>query len=160
MFRGGPTRTGVYETEGVEAEPSVLWRFATSGRVLASPAVIDGRAYIGSDDGALYAIDIATGDEAWRFETGASVASDVTVDRGVAYIGSFDQTLYAVDVESGLALWQIDGRGWFWGSPLIVDDIVYVADLDGQVRALICDGLQCGCSNCAGHGCHFTFNRQ
>ena len=70
MFRGGPTHTGVYETEGVEQEPSVLWSFATGGRVLSSPAVTDDRAYVGSDDGALYAVDLETGREAWRFETG------------------------------------------------------------------------------------------
>ena len=63
MFRGGPTHAGVYETDGVEQEPTVVWRFATGGRVLSSPAVTGDRAYVGSDDGALYAVDIETGRE-------------------------------------------------------------------------------------------------
>ena len=75
MFRGDPQHTGVYLTEGIEEAPSVLWKFATGGRVLSSPAVVDGVAYIGSDDGSLYAVATETGDELWGFGTGGAVRS-------------------------------------------------------------------------------------
>ena len=55
MFRGGPTHAGVYETEGVEQEPSIVWSFATGGRVLSSPAVTGDRAYFGA-----WAYDVAS----------------------------------------------------------------------------------------------------
>ena len=87
MFRGGPTHVGVYADHGPEVDPSVLWRFATDGPVLSSPAVIDGRAYFGSDDGFLYAVDINTGAEAWRFRTGGAVRSSPAVADVVVHGG-------------------------------------------------------------------------
>jgi outer membrane protein assembly factor BamB len=67
--------------------------------------VVDGVVYIASvegaiindsDDGYVYALDAATGQELWHFQMGEVVfASPVVVD-GVVYIGDWDDYVYAI----------------------------------------------------------------
>ncbi|HZR83396.1 MAG TPA: PQQ-binding-like beta-propeller repeat protein [Candidatus Binatia bacterium] len=44
-----------------------VWSFPTADAVTASPAVVDGVVYVGSWDGAFYALDAATGAVKWSF---------------------------------------------------------------------------------------------
>ena len=160
MFRGGPTRTGVYETEGVEQEPSIVWSFATGGRVLSSPAVIGDRVYFGSDDGAFYAVDIETGREAWRFETGGQVRSSPAVADGLVFFGSYDGVFYALNADSGALVWRFETSGerrwraanldgmtpqgevhtdpwdFFLSSPVVADGVIYFGTGEGVLYAL------------------------
>src|SRR4029079_6217099 len=74
MFRGGPAPTGVYQGGG----PPLLglaWRAATDGDVISSPAVANGTVYVGSGDGHLYALDLASGERRWRSDAGSAVNS-------------------------------------------------------------------------------------
>jgi len=160
MFRGGPTHAGVYETEGVAQEPSVLWTFATGGRVFSSPAVIGGRAYFGSDDGTLYAVDTQTGTEAWHFETGGPVRSSPAVTNGQVFFGSYDGNFYALDADSGELVWRFETTGerrwraanldgmtpagevhtdpwdFFLSSPAVADGVIYFGTGEGMLYAL------------------------
>jgi outer membrane protein assembly factor BamB len=160
MFRGGPTHAGIYETEGVEAAPSVLWKFATGGRVLASPAVVAGKAFVGSDDGTVYAIDTRTGTEVWRFETGEPVRSSPAVADGRVFFGSYDGNFYALNADTGKLIWRfvttgerrwravnLDGMrpagelysdpwDFFQSSPAIVDGVIYFGTGEGVLYAL------------------------
>jgi hypothetical protein len=43
--------------DGYHAVGDVKWKFKTGGKVFSSPAVTGGLAFIGSDDGHLYALD-------------------------------------------------------------------------------------------------------
>ena len=82
-FRGAPERTGFFETDGVREFGGLKWKFQVEGAYLppelrkyntypvaavhSSPAIVDGLAYVGSDDLYLYAVDIETGRQMWRF---------------------------------------------------------------------------------------------
>ncbi len=50
-----------------------LWQVEVGGPVSATPVIANGIAYVGSYDGSLYAIDLATGETRWTYETGAAV---------------------------------------------------------------------------------------
>jgi len=69
MFRGDLQHTGVYGGSGVPKQSGIKWKFHTGGRVISSPAVVNGVAYVGSTDGNLYAIDAGTGTLKWKFGT-------------------------------------------------------------------------------------------
>ena len=56
MFRGNAAGTGEQPGPGPEGDPVLLWQFDTDGRVDSTPAVVDGVVYVGSSDGALYAV--------------------------------------------------------------------------------------------------------
>jgi outer membrane protein assembly factor BamB len=160
MFRGGPTHLGVYETEGVEQEPTVLWKFDAGDRVFSSPTVTGGRAYFGSDDGALYAVDIETGRQVWRYPTDGKVRSSPAVAGGLVYFGSYDGSFYALDAQSGELAWRFDTTGerrwqaanldgmtpagevhqdpwdFFLSSPVFANGVVYFGTGEGMLYAL------------------------
>src|SRR5450432_4536009 len=111
MFRGNPEHTGVYDALGVPQFHNVKWKFHTQGYVISSP-VIDGRfAYVGSTDGNLYAVDIASGVQKWKFKTGARITSSPAIANGIVYVGSYDSKFYAVDAASGALKWKFQTAG-------------------------------------------------
>ena len=69
----------------------------------------DGVVYSASDDGAIYALDAATGEERWHFTTGDATGISPALVGRVLYFPSSDRTLYAVlheDREEGLRLYH------------------------------------------------------
>src|SRR5687768_2838963 len=101
MDRGNPARTGVQPGPAPEGDPVVRWEFATGSAIRSSPAVVDGVAYVGSKDGHVYAVDVATGAERWRHATGGPVVASPAVADGVVLVGSFDGFFYALDAGTG-----------------------------------------------------------
>ena len=53
MFRGNPARTGEMPGPGLAGPPKEPLTFKTEGPISASPAVVDGIVYAGSEDGSL-----------------------------------------------------------------------------------------------------------
>ena len=51
------------------------WSFTTGGGINGSPAVVNGVAYVGSDDKNVYAVNAATGTPLWSFAAGGQVLS-------------------------------------------------------------------------------------
>ncbi len=90
MFRGNPQHTGVYDGAGARKFNQIQWKFKTNGKVIASPAVANGKVYFGSTDQYLYAVDQQTGALLWKFQTGSVVTSSPAVANGLVYFGSFD----------------------------------------------------------------------
>jgi outer membrane protein assembly factor BamB len=160
MFRGDPQHSGIYSAAGVPTFNSVKWKFHTGGRVISSPAVVGGVAYVGSTDCNLYAIDVASGAQKWKFETKGWVVSSPAVGAGVVYSLSYDGNFYAVDAISGQLKWKFATGGerryagthlhylqpvtermpdpWdvFLSSPAVWNGAVYFGSSDGNVYAL------------------------
>jgi len=55
MFRHDPQHTGYTDCE-MPDELELLWKYKTGDKVMSSPAVADGKVYIGSHDGYLYSL--------------------------------------------------------------------------------------------------------
>ena len=68
------------------------WR----ARVDSSPAIAGGRAYIGSNDGKLYVLDVATGKSVFEFEAGGPLSASPAVAAGRLVIGSQDGKLFCL----------------------------------------------------------------
>jgi outer membrane protein assembly factor BamB len=160
MFRGNPAHTGVYDAPGVPTLHGVKWAFHTNGQVYSSPAVADGVAYVGSTDGAVYAVDIATGAQKWKLQTKGRVVSSPAVAAGVVYVESYDSKLYAIDAVTGQAKWTFATEGehrfiakhihglqpetepepdpfdFYLSSPAVEAGAVYFGSGDGHIYAL------------------------
>jgi eukaryotic-like serine/threonine-protein kinase len=159
-FRGNIAHTGEYESAGIPTLPKVKWKFQTTGRIISSPAVVNGTVYVGSADGFLYAVDAARGELKWKFETNGLVTSSPAVAGGVVYFGSYDGKFYAVDAATGKQKWSFETEGErrfaarningiqpeheimpdFWdfylSSPAVFEGKVFFGSGDGHVYAL------------------------
>jgi outer membrane protein assembly factor BamB len=117
--------------------------------LVATPVAVGNRVYIatgqdpehGSGPGSLLAIDasgrgdITATHVRWRRggkEFGRSI-STIAVWEGIVYAAELDGFLHALDAATGEELWQHDMLAAVWGSPLVADGKVYLADEDGDV---------------------------
>jgi len=110
-FRGDPTHTGVYAAQAPRAFHRVKWTFPTGDRVVSSPVHKDGVIYFGGDDGNVYAVGAADGQQRWRRKTGGPVSSTPAVDGDTLYVASYDGKLYALDVRTGAPRWTFATEG-------------------------------------------------
>src|SRR5262249_53725996 len=72
QFRGDPHLTGVARSVPPE-RLDVIWTQEAGGSVGSSAAIVDGVVYVGSESGALLALDLATGARKWTYATGAEI---------------------------------------------------------------------------------------
>lgn len=102
-----------------------------------SPAVANGRVFVGAFDGNLYAFKAggcgtATCQPLWRGNTGGSIESSPTIAGGVVFVGSDDGNLYAFNASGCGApncapLWTgALGGAAFASSPAISGGTVYI----------------------------------
>ena len=111
---------------------------------LSSPLVVDGRVFVGSGDGNVYALDATTGALAWKFATGDVVHASPAYADGTIVIGSWDSYLYALDAATGAQKWRFHGgedpdihnQVGFQSSPAIVDGVVYTGCRDSNLYAI------------------------
>ena len=160
MFRGNLQHTGVYNAAAVPRLNGVKWKFHTAGRVISSPAIVNGVLYVGSTDGSLYAIDASSGAQKWKYETKGWVVSSPAVDLGTVYFESYDSNFYALDAETGQLKWKFATAGerhyvgthihylqpaaeampdpwdFYLSSPSVWNGVVYFGSGDRHVYAL------------------------
>ena len=103
---------------------SILWE-KPIGYSRSSPAVVDGKVYIGSED-IIKCLDANNGNTIWVYQTSDDVHSSPVVLDGRVYIGSWDDLMYCLDAETGERIW-IYPTGSVTSSPAVYDGKVYFA---------------------------------
>lgn len=105
-MRGGQlNHTGVATTLPVQGTgPS--WIYTTGNGVDSSPAVADGRVYVGSYDDNVYCLNATTGAKLWNYTTGNKVFSTPAVADGRVYVGSDDYNIYCLNATTGALMWS------------------------------------------------------
>ncbi len=85
----------------------LLWQ--TSARVGSdptAPVVANGTVFIGGQDGAVRAIDAATGESLWNAYTGGPIRYPPAVTDNRVFVGSGDGQVYSLDPRSGSEIWR------------------------------------------------------
>lgn len=146
---------------GYEAESGKkLWEFdsnpkdsvwpKTRNELIATPVIWKNRVYIGNGQdpehgegpGHFYAIDATKrGDITktgllWRYDKIRRTISTAAIHEGIVYISDFSGFLHALDAETGQVYWTHDMLAAIWGSPVVINDKVYLGDEDGDVAIL------------------------
>ncbi len=98
----------------------------------------DGRVYVGSRDGAVYALDAQNGRTLWRYATGDLVMATPAVRGNLVLVGSFDKHAYALDSRNGALKWKRDLRGEVPADIVIVDGRALVGTRAYDMLALDC----------------------
>jgi eukaryotic-like serine/threonine-protein kinase len=134
---------------------SELGRFTVDGPVDTAVAVMNGKVYVATSKGRIYAFDVVpAGVEPgtwrpdgplWSVQTGGQIFSSLAVvtveDRSYVFAACGDSNLYAYDADTGESAWrvpQIPVFGPIASSPAVVpsDGILYVGSGDGKVHAI------------------------
>ena len=115
-----------------------IWSYETDDGVAVAPVVEDGVAYVGSQDGYLYALDSQTGELVWRYwiEDDDAVWGRPTLADGTVYFGSAGCCAYALDAATGQLLWRYETGGLVSTPAVSADGTVYVGSMGGSVYAL------------------------
>lgn len=129
MLHHDPNRTG-YTLSTAPNTNTTLWIYTISAGVwTTSPAVADGRLYIGCEDRNVYCLNATTGAYIWSYKTGDYMYSSPAVVDGRLYIGSNDNRLYCFNATNGNGMWSFQ-TGSSVGSPTVADGRVYVGSSD------------------------------
>lgn len=124
-----------------EATGNEEWNVSLGGWSTSTPAVHNGKVFIGSDDGNLYALDASKGSILWHYQTKGPVWSAPAVSGdGKVVFGSWDHTYYAVSELDGSLIWSYyTGASRVLGSPAIADvdcnGIVFAGNENGNIYA-------------------------
>ena len=103
--------------------------------VASSPAVVDGRVFVGSYDGSVYSLDAESGALLWSFPTGSTVHSSPAVADGKVFVGSYDGKIYSLDENSGDLIWSYTTGNPVHSSPAVANGKVFVGSTDHRVYA-------------------------
>jgi eukaryotic-like serine/threonine-protein kinase len=140
MFRGTPSLQGVSQAQLPKAL-KLRWSYQTEGSIDSSAAIVSGVVYVGSGDGILRAIDLATGKQRWQYKTGGLFGeSSPCVYGGAVYIGDLEGTLHAVDAATGKATWTFKTEGEIKSSPNVYENRIYFGSYDEHLYCLSLSG--------------------
>jgi outer membrane protein assembly factor BamB len=141
---------------------TVAWTLETEREVWATPIIFDGYVYVTSMDHHLYKVDAETGETVAKLKLSGAIASSAIIYDGETtltadhpfgepitintedayiYVGTFGHKVYKIPLnfqseaeESSLISFKT--KNWVWGAPSLIDGVLYVADLGGNVYAL------------------------
>jgi eukaryotic-like serine/threonine-protein kinase len=94
--------------------------------------------YVSSRDQHLYALEKNNGSLRWKYKFVSPTPHTVTIVDNVMYIGGY-YALYALSSANGMVLWHKDlmSSASFYGTPSVVDGVVYLASTDGPGRSIL-----------------------
>jgi outer membrane protein assembly factor BamB len=146
---------------GYEAESGKkLWEFDTNPKdsvwpktrneVISTPVIFENVVYIsngqdpehGEGVGHAYAIDatkrgdITESGRLWHFDKIRRSISTAAIKDGLIYLADFSGFLHCLDLKTGKPYWTHDMFAAIWGSPMIINDKVYLGDEDGDVAVV------------------------
>ncbi|OGM27878.1 hypothetical protein A2627_01965 [Candidatus Woesebacteria bacterium RIFCSPHIGHO2_01_FULL_39_28] len=95
---------GLNETTGV-----IVWTFQTGAAVSYSAAIDQGKVFVSSQDGYLYALNLSNGAKLWQAKVGNKpVGGAPVIYNNVIYIGGKDGYFYAFNATDGTQRWKFD----------------------------------------------------
>lgn len=106
--------------------------------ILSQPIVGDGKLYVGSYNGKLYAIDEQSGNTVWSFQAGLAILHTAAYNNEKVYVGSLDGYFYAINSTDGSLAWKYQ-TGPIYSAPLIVNNRVCIGS---KTNHLYCFNLE------------------
>lgn len=140
-------------TRNIKVEPfktkdgKTGWKARLPGRyALATPAVVDGMAYVGGGFGSheFYAFDASTGKPAWALRLSDDGPTAAVVSEGRVVFNTESCTLFVVDARTGKHLWSRWLGDPLMSQPAVHGGVVYMAYPSAGGHRLIALGLSNG----------------
>jgi outer membrane protein assembly factor BamB len=120
---------------------SVFIQTPVPSSILSSPAVVDGRVYIGGGlNDSIFCFDAETGNEIWRFNANFSDWKSPVVVNGKVYINNEDE-LFCLNALNGSLIRRVAEK-YFISSPTIINGKIFLGSGDNNVYCLDADTLE------------------
>lgn len=92
---------------------------------ISSPAVVDGKVYVGSTNKCIYCFDHNGGAPLWTKQFDDTIFSSPAVVNGKVYVGTWGGDMYCLDADNGDSLWCYHSGGKIEAGPTVSDDRVF-----------------------------------
>jgi outer membrane protein assembly factor BamB len=137
MFHHDLRHTG-YSTSIAPDTDNRVWIKDIGSRITSSPAIIDGKVFITSENGRVYCLDESTGALIWDQSIGGGYgwSSSPAVHDNKVFVGANDGKVYCLDANSGGIIWDYQTGGNVESSPAVADGKVFIGSRDGYVYCL------------------------
>jgi outer membrane protein assembly factor BamB len=119
-----------------ERFPDFRWGLAVNGLVTSNIITESGRLYLGTQDGAIYAIDIESGKELWKSSIDDKVTRHLSAKAEILCAVTNRGYLFCLDTETGKENWRFKPEIAANDQTVIHGGLVYVGSLDGILYAL------------------------
>ena len=114
------------------ARLQLRWSFGFPGVTTAfgTPAIVDGKVFVGAADGTVYALDAQSGCVYWTYAALSGVRVSPIVAKGTVYFGDLRANVYALSAATGALIWKVRVDDHFGavitGTPKLDADRLYV----------------------------------
>jgi len=115
---------------------NLIWSRYLYGSI-SSPAISDGRIYIGDKDKKINCINASDGTEIWNQTIGGACLSSPVVAGGMVYTASNNKegTVYCFDADDGTLKWRYDTGNYNMAQPSVSDGILFMGSDTGCLYA-------------------------
>jgi outer membrane protein assembly factor BamB len=111
------------------------WRF-NAQPIESTPLLRNGKLYVGSWDGNVYAIRARNGKRVWAHQTGDRVNNSAAYLKGRIFIANDGGTLYALNAGSGRLAWSAsEATEFFYAAPAAAYGRIFIGSTDGTMYA-------------------------
>ena len=125
------------------ADGKVIYEIPLGAYTGASTAIDGDRAFVGTFDADVFALDLKTRKVAWtyrdperQFPYYSSAALDTTPRGTRIIVGGRDKAIHAIDAASGKTAWKFVTRARVDSSPALAGGRVYIGSSDGKLYVL------------------------
>ena len=136
MFRQNSGHTAFVSSKNGLPQGVIKWQYFAQAFGGSSPAVVDGRLFVGTAVQTIIALDTETGSLIWQHEVSGPVDSSVAVIDDLLYVGLRDGNVIALDIKNGQQKWSFATDGPIYGSPAVDRGVVFIGSGDSKVYAL------------------------
>ena len=123
--------------DDVPTQRGFEWGFRPpGGGLVGMPAIARDRVYVSGSMGALFALDVSTGQPVWEFRTESRLEGSPSVVNRTVFVGDVEGIVYALDAATGEVQWQLDIGGEILSSLVVAYGAIYVTTADGGLHAI------------------------
>jgi outer membrane protein assembly factor BamB len=140
------TEGGVFHAVDLTTH-TIAWTFSAGRPIFGGALTTDSAVFFASDNGYLYKLDRATGNQIWRYDLGDARVSRIlphetvfdydykspapVIAGGVIFIGSGDSTFHAVSATTGQRVWRASVNGKVRSTAVFYKKSVIVGSMGG-----------------------------